>query len=179
MSKLQEFRERLNLTQKELFEKSGISIRTIQRIEAGTAPKGHTLKVLATTLGIAETELLNTKEKIGVMNYTLLKFINLSSLLGSVFPPVNILLPLLIMIIKKQFNPIAKQIVSVQISITIASFIIFMVSALIKNWFSLGNEFTMIIMALLVLANVCVIIINTAGIDKNKDLYIRLNFSFI
>jgi hypothetical protein len=83
------------------------------------------------------------------------------------------------MIIKKQFNPIAKQIVSVQISITIASFIIFMVSALIKNWFSLGNEFTMIIMALLVLANVCVIIINTAGIDKNKDLYIRLNFSFI
>ena len=179
MSKLQEFRERLNLTQKELFEKSGISIRTIQRIEAGTAPKGHTLKVLATTLGITETELLNTKEKLGVLNYTLLKFINLSSLLGTVFPPVNILLPVLIMIFKKQFNPIAKQIVSVQISITIVSFIIFMICALIKNWFSLGNEFTMIIMALLVLANVCVIIINTAGIDKNKDLYIRLNFSFI
>ena len=79
MSRLQEFRESLNMTQKELFEKSGISVRTIQRIEAGTEPKGHTLKILATTLGISENDLLKKNEGAGELNYTLLKLINLSS----------------------------------------------------------------------------------------------------
>ncbi|MGY8914209.1 MAG: helix-turn-helix domain-containing protein [Flavobacteriales bacterium] len=179
MSRLQEFRESLNLTQKELFEKSGISVRTIQRIEAGTDPKGHTLKALANAMGISENELLQKNESSGEMNYTLLKLINLSSLLGTTFPPVNILLPLLIMFAKKQFNPLAKQIVSVQIIMTVLSFIIFMTSALLKNWFSLGNAFTMGVLALLVLANIFVIIRNTAAIDKKKKLYIKLNFSLI
>ncbi|ALM08211.1 DNA-binding protein [Sediminicola sp. YIK13] len=179
MSRLQEIRESLNLTQKELFEKSGISVRTIQRIEAGTEPKGHTLKVLATTLGISENDLLKKNEGTGELNYTLLKLINLSSLLGTIFPPANILLPLLIMFAKKQFNPLAKQIVSVQILMTILSFIIFMTSAFLKNWLALGNEFTLMVMVLLVLANIFVIIRNTAAIDKTKQLYFRLNFSFI
>ena len=179
MSRLQEIRESLNLTQKELFEKSGISVRTIQRIEAGTEPKGHTLKVLATTLGISENDLIKKNEGTGELNYTLLKLINLSSLLGTIFPPANILLPLLIMFAKKQFNPLAKQIVSVQILVTILSFIIFMTSAFLKNWLALGNEFTMMVMVLLVLANIFVIIRNTAAIDKTKRLYYRLNFSFI
>lgn len=179
MSRLQEFRENLNLTQKELFEKSGVSIRTIQRIEAGTEPKGHTLKTLANTLGISEKELLAKNESSGEVNYTLLKLINLSSLLGTIFPPVNILLPLLIMFVKKQFTPLAKQIVSVQIIMTVLSVIIFMISALLRNWFSLGNAFTMAVMVLLVLANIFVIIRNTAAIDKNKELHIKLNFSFI
>jgi len=99
--------------------------------------------------------------------------------LGTISPPVNILLPLLIMFAKKQFNPLAKQIISVQIIMTVLSVIIFMISALLKNWFSLGNEFTMAVMVLLVLANIFVIIRNTAAIDKNKELYKKLNFSFI
>ena len=43
-----------NLTQEELSEKSKISVRTIQRIEAGTEPKGHTLRALAQALDIEE-----------------------------------------------------------------------------------------------------------------------------
>lgn len=179
MSRLQEFRESLNLTQKELFKKSGISVRTIQRIEAGTEPKGHTLKVLATTLGISENDLLKKNKGTGELNYTLLKLINLSSLLGTIFPPLNILFPLFIMIAKKQFNPLTKQILSVQIIMTILSFIIFMTSAFIKNWFSNGNGFTMVVIVLLVLTNMFVIIRNTAALDKHKKLYIKLNFSFI
>ena len=44
MSKLKKYRQKLNLTQKELAQSTNISIRTIQRIEAGQQPKGHTLK---------------------------------------------------------------------------------------------------------------------------------------
>ena len=46
-----------NLTQEELSEKSKISVRTIQRIEAGTEPKGHTLRALARALDVEEYSL--------------------------------------------------------------------------------------------------------------------------
>ena len=44
MSKLKNLREFQNLTQEELAEKSGVSVRTIQRIETGKKPKGYTLR---------------------------------------------------------------------------------------------------------------------------------------
>jgi transcriptional regulator with XRE-family HTH domain len=46
-SKIQQLREQNNLTQSELAEQTGLSLRTIQRIEAGNIPKGSTLQVLA------------------------------------------------------------------------------------------------------------------------------------
>uniref|UniRef100_UPI0030098B92 helix-turn-helix domain-containing protein n=1 Tax=Gaetbulibacter jejuensis TaxID=584607 RepID=UPI0030098B92 len=43
---LKALRDKKHLTQEELAKQSGLSIRTIQRIEAGQEPKGHTAKVL-------------------------------------------------------------------------------------------------------------------------------------
>jgi transcriptional regulator with XRE-family HTH domain len=179
MSKLTLFRQNLNLTQEELAEKSGISVRTIQRIEAGITPKGYTLRTLAHTLGIEESELLDKASNVYEVDITLLKLINLSSLPFTFIPPVNILLPLIIMAVKKQFNPLAKQIVSVQIIWTIFSAIIFMLSAIMKNWFSLDRRFVLLVMIVLILTNVFIILKNTIAIDKNKMLRIKLKFSFI
>lgn len=83
------------------------------------------------------------------------------------------------MFAKKQFGPVAKQIVSVQIIWSISAFIIFMLAAFMKNWFSLGNKFTLVIMILLVLSNVFIILKNAAEIDKKGTLFFRLNFSII
>ena len=154
-------------------------MRTIQRIEAGTEPKGHTLKTLAKALGLKENELLEKNDESDGINYTLLKLINISSLPFAFIPPANIALPIIIMLTKKQFNPLTKQVVSVQILWAVLSVIIFMISSLMKNWFSLGSKFILIIMILLILANVFFILINAAEIDKNKKLYIKLNFSLI
>src|SRR5208337_1465013 len=136
MSKLYEFRERLNLTQEELAEKSSVSVRTIQRIEAGLQPKGFTLKALAKALKINENELLVKKE----INISILKLINLSSLPFTFLPPLNIVLPLIIMFAKKQLNSITKQIVTVQILWTILSAFIFIISVLMKNLLSLTTR---------------------------------------
>ena len=57
MPELKKIRELKNLTQEELAEKSGLSVRTIQRIEAGVQPKGYTLKVLALSLDVPERDL--------------------------------------------------------------------------------------------------------------------------
>lgn len=89
MSKLISFREKLNLTQEELAEKSGLSVRTIQRIESGANPKGYTLRKLAQALGINENELLEAREiqEENLEDIMLLKLINLSSLPLTFIPP--------------------------------------------------------------------------------------------
>ncbi|UZO80625.1 helix-turn-helix domain-containing protein [Aquimarina sp. ERC-38] len=93
MNKLLEYREKLNLTQEELAQKAGVSTRTIQRIEKGTEPKGHTLKVLAKALGVSEDNLKENKSLSDkkAIDYQMAKYINLSSILGVIFPPFNIL----------------------------------------------------------------------------------------
>jgi len=191
MSELKKIREKRNLTQEELAEKSGISVRTIQRIEAGTTPKGYTLKTLAESLEVSENDLLTsetikeeividevidtTEENHSLFNSGLIKIINLSSLPFAWLPIANFLLPLLIMFFTKEKSPIVKQIISLQIFLAIISPIIFMLIALLK----LGSVSVMITMIVLVLANVYIILRNAYEIDKKQSLRYKLNFSFI
>lgn len=56
-------RKRQSLSQKELAEKSGVSLRTIQRVENGeTEPTGETLKRIASSFGITPNELMERDE---------------------------------------------------------------------------------------------------------------------
>ena len=190
MSQLKKIREEKNLTQEELSEKSGLSVRTIQRIEAGTEPKGYTLKTLISTLDISEKDLLiptifNDKIEIGepilttdneeIFNSSLIKIINISSLPFAWFPIVNFLPPLLIMIFTKEKSQIVKQIISLQIFLAIISPLIFLIVAFLK----LGSASVMITMVSLTLANVFLILRNAYEIDKKQKLRYKLNFNII
>ncbi|MEJ5106336.1 helix-turn-helix domain-containing protein [Chryseobacterium sp. MYb328] len=196
MSKLKATREQKNLTQEELSEKSKISVRTIQRIEAGTEPKGHTLRALAQALEIEETSLQETfvipetkpsdeitletapevKEELQPeINYSLVKIINLSSLLFTLLPPLNILVPLLLMFTMKQRNNLVRQIISVQIIWTVMAPVVFMLGIFLK----LGRQFTLVLMIVIVLSNIFIILRNAMEIDQNKKMYFRLNFNMI
>lgn len=201
MSELKKIREEKNLTQEELAEKSGISVRTIQRIEAGTEPKGYTLKTLASTLEISEKDLLvpviqkeeikveepilinefetekpiSTTEEVEIFKSTLIKIINLSSLPFAWFPIANFLPPLLIMIFTKEKSQLAKEIISLQILLAIICPIIFLIVAFLK----LGSASVMITMVGLTLINVFIILRNSYEIDKTQSLRYKLNFSVI
>lgn len=179
MSKLSEHREKLNLTQDELAEKAGISVRTIQRIESGVKPKGHTLRTLSEVLNISENDLRENKSETQPIDFQLVKMINLSSILGIVLPPINILLPFFIMKRKKEINELTKQIISIQILWTIIAFTCFILSPFVRKWFDISNQLTLIIIILSVLVNLFIIVRNTISIDKNQKLSICLNFSFI
>jgi transcriptional regulator with XRE-family HTH domain len=190
MSKLKVLRELLNLTQEELSEKSGISVRTIQRIETGKDPKGYTLRILAKALELEESE-LQTQETEGeniniteekeeseeaiLINYSSLKLINLSSIPFIVIPPLNIIVPLVLMLTMKQKNILTKELITVQILWTIIAPIVFMLGIFLK----LGNQFTLILMILIALSNVFIILRNAIEIDRNKKLFYKLNFSMI
>ena len=179
MSKVKEKREELNITQEQLAEKCGVSTRTIQRIEAGTEPKGHTLNALANVLGLEVSDLKEGPSVVVHSDHSWLKFINFSSLPLTVVPPLNIVLPLIIMYAKKEVNVMSKQVVTLQILWTICAFIIFMLASLIKNWFRFGSKLILIVMILLVLSNVFIILRNAVEIDKKGKLFFRLNLSFI
>ena len=176
-------------------------MRTIQRIEAGTEPKGYTLKTLASTLEVSEKDLLitdipteeiiidspilmdeietqqaiSTIENDEIFNSTLIKIINLSSLPLAWFPIANFLPPLLIMIFTKEKSPIVKQIISLQIFLAIISPIVFLIVA----FFKLGSASVMITMVSLTLANVFIILRNAYEIDKKQKLRYELNFNII
>jgi transcriptional regulator with XRE-family HTH domain len=191
MSKLKSKRELLNLTQEELSEKSGVSVRTIQRIESGKEPKGYTLRVLAEKLNIKEKELQDKPIEIGTkedfkenpilneepvaINYSTVKWINLSSLPFIIVPLFNILVPLFLMLYFKIKHPIIKQIISLQIMWTIAAPILFIFGIFLK----LGNNFTLVMMIAIVLSNVYLILRNTIELDKHQKLHYQLYFSMI
>lgn len=178
MSKLTKYREKLNLTQEELAGKSGISVRTIQRIEAGAKPKGHSLNVLAQALNVSKEQL--TEESNGPsFNKKLIKLINLSSLPFVIIPLANIIIPLLIIYYKKEFNSLTKQIVSVQIFWTILTTILFLLSPFINRMFSSENKLTLIVIIVSILVNIFIILRNTIALDKKNKLHIKLNFSFL
>ncbi|MFT4780309.1 MAG: transcriptional regulator with XRE-family HTH domain [Flavobacteriales bacterium] len=178
MSKLSEYREKQNLTQDDLAEKSGVSVRTIQRIEAGAHLKGHTLKVIASALKLDPSLLSAFPKEENAYNYPLIKMINLSSLLFFI-PLCNIMVPLLIMHFAKQKNHLTRQIVSVQIMWTLASFVLILMSPFIQKWFSLNRQLILLVAMACFLVNIFIILRNTMGIDKTKELYIKLNFSII
>lgn len=178
------------MTQEELSDKSGVSVRTIQRIEAGKLPKGYTLRVLANALAIEANELIETpSEKLALqvpetidkpqalvaVNYAALKLINLSTIPFIIFPPLNIIVPFLLVRLLKQKNIVSNQLISIQIFWTIISPVIFMLGIFLK----LGNKFTLALMVLIVLSNLFIILSNAIGLDKNERLRITLNFSML
>ncbi|MGB5190238.1 helix-turn-helix domain-containing protein [Robiginitalea sp.] len=175
---LKALREQKHLTQEELSEASGISIRTIQRIEAGQLPKGHTAKALARALDIALDSLQNTDLTTENRDYSLIKIINLSSAFVTFIPLLNIILPLAIMHFRKQYNSLTKQIISLQILWTIVSALIFLLTGFLKISLSLSRHITLWVIIALILINLIVILVNAANIDRNKKLYFKLNFNF-
>ncbi|GAA0749748.1 hypothetical protein GCM10009431_29720 [Gaetbulibacter jejuensis] len=179
MSRLKKIREKLNITQEELAEKSGVSVRTIQRIEAGTEPKGYTLKSLAKALEIEENSLLLEQDETIESDLGVLKLINFSALPFTVIPPLNIIVPLIIMFVKKEFNAITKQLVTIQIVWTILAVIIFMAASFLKNWLDLNSKSILVVMIFLLLSNLFIVIRNAFEIDKKGRLYFQLKFSII
>ncbi|MBX2874802.1 MAG: helix-turn-helix domain-containing protein, partial [Saprospiraceae bacterium] len=96
---LPRLRKQRGLSQEALADLSGLSIRTIQRIEAGVSkPRAFTLKTLAEALEVELSELtrLDKSGSDASKDYRFVKWMNLSILGQLVLPLANIALPLII-----------------------------------------------------------------------------------
>ncbi|OFX29905.1 MAG: DNA-binding protein [Bacteroidetes bacterium GWF2_42_66] len=157
-------------------ENSGLSLRTIQRIENGeTEPRGDSLKRLAMTFGVSPDEIIDwqTFEDRNVLN-----LLNLSQLGFLAFPILGIVIPLAIWILKKDkvknVDRIGKSILNFQITWTIVFFLTYLVwilNTILHLGLPLSVFGPVVIIATLYIFNILMIIINSVRCYKVKETY--------
>lgn len=123
--RIKSLRNRKGFSQEELSKRTGLSLRTIQRIENGeTEPRGDSLKRLAIAFDVSSDEIIDwtVQEDKGFLTS-----LNLSALSFIFFPLLGILIPLIIWISKKDkirnLNEIAKDLLNFQITWTMMLFL--------------------------------------------------------
>ncbi|WP_407497347.1 helix-turn-helix domain-containing protein [Elizabethkingia anophelis] len=176
---VQKLREEQNLTQTELAEKSGVSLRTVQRIEAGNILKGFTLKALAGALEVDPEDLVAKKDE--VRNVERAKLINLSALLGLAIPLGGIIFPLILTYKTKDAKnrELGKSIVSVQIVLAFIVSVSMIISPFIQKALSVKFPIFIIPLVTLICLKLFVVIHNGVSLNKNGDIFIRLKTSFL
>lgn len=178
--KIKELRTRKGLSQEELSEKSGLSLRTVQRIENGeTEPRGDSLKKLANSLGASPDELIDWTIQ---ENRGYLVFLNLSSLSFVLFPLLGFLIPFIMLSAKKDkikdINLIGSAIINFQITwnIFLLPFLILVAYKFLKmvlsggDFISISELMTLLVVVLLYIYNLILILINAVRIYNNKKV---------
>ncbi|MGI9568180.1 MAG: DUF4870 domain-containing protein [Desulfobulbia bacterium] len=183
-TRIKELRQRKGFSQEELADKTGLSLRTIQRIENGeTEPLGDSLRRLAAAFDVDPNELTDWQLKEDNGYLTLL---NLSSLSFVIFPLLGVIIPLAIWTIKKDkvrdADKVGKALLNFQITWSIILFII-VLTMILQSVFGveLGlSMYTIMLVGLVIyLYMVLMIIINTVKILNNRQVRYIPAFKFL
>ncbi len=195
---LKEHRLHLNLSQHELAEQSGVSIRTIQRIEKGSSTGSpYVIRALCKSLNIdPENLIINpeeiivhipaTTESVDLVKNTYdrrLKYINFSALSILCFPFLNLVLPTVFyFVFKKSLSNVrdkeaALKILSFQILWSVLTLILMIFIPVIDHYFLRIDqimEIPLFIWGYLVLVVILTLVtLNTASdINKAKNLLV-------
>lgn len=176
---VQTLREAKNLTQSELAEKSGLSLRTIQRIEAGNIPKGFTLRTLAEALQTEPENLTSKKQHTAEINRA--KLINISVLSSLIIPFGNIIFPSLLIYRTKEVKAkeLGKSILSIQLIYTFILCTLMIASPFIQKAFSIKMPIFIVFLVVLKGINVFITFKNGSSLNRKGELYIKLKSSIL
>jgi len=181
--KLKALRHQKGMSQEILAEESGLSLRTIQRIEnSETNPTGDSLKRLANSLNVNPDELIDWAIK---EDNRYLVFLNLSTLTFLFFPLLGIIVPFMLWTSKKDkiknINKLGRDLINFEITWTMFLFFIPLSMFLLSKFgflesFSLSDIFTATVIMYII--NVLFVLFNTFRISNKKDVryYPRLKF---
>ncbi len=182
--RVKDLRNRKGLSQEELAENTGLSLRTIQRIENGeTEPRGDSLKRLAMAFSVSPDEIVDwtVQEDTGFLTS-----LNLSALSFILFPLLGIIVPMIIWVAKKDkikdANKVAKNILNFQITWTMILFIGFLLviislaykmnieSNISASMFAPSWIMNLFFLGVMYSYNLIMVIINTFRIANGKDV---------
>ena len=181
--RIKELRKQKGMSQEFLAEESGLSLRTIQRIENGeTNPTGESLKRLSNALNVNPDELIDWSIK---EDKRYLTFLNLSALTFLFFPLLGILIPFILWTSRKgkikNINKLGRDLINFEITWTMFLFFIPLSMFLLSKFgflesFSLSDIFTATVIMYII--NVLFVLFNTFRISNKKDVryYPRLKF---
>ena len=183
-TRLKELRNQKGMSQEVLADESGLSLRTIQRIENGeTNPTGDTLKRLSNALNVNPDELIDWSIK---EDKKYLIFLNLSALTFLFFPMLGILVPFILWSLKKgkikNINKLGKDLINFEITWTILlffiPFLLFLLSkiGLIES-LTLYVIFTVI--GIMYFINLIFILLNTLSISNEKNVMYYPQIKFL
>ena len=173
--RVKEIRNQKGMSQEILAEESGLSLRTVQRIENGESnPTGDTLKRLSNALQVNPDGLIDWTIK---EDKEYLIFLNLSALSFIFFPLLGILVPFIMWTSKKgklkNVNKIGRELINFEITWTILLFFIPFSWFIINKIGLLENLTFSTIIAIAVMMyflNFIFITFNTFRISNKKDV---------
>lgn len=179
MANLKTLREAKNLTQTELAEKSGLSLRTIQRIESGNILKGFTLKAIAKALDLDPEDLFSSTEE--SIDLDRAKLINLSALSGLIIPFGGIIFPAILTYKTKDpvNRKLGKNIISLQIVLAAVVSILMIISPFIQKAISIKFPLFLIPLILFIVVKTFIIFKNGISLNKRHELSIKLKTNFL
>ena len=181
--RVKELRKRNGMSQELLAENSGLSLRTIQRIENGeTQPTGDSIKRLSSALHVTPNELIDWQI---IEDSKALLLLNLSQLCFIAFPLLGILIPLIIWTSKKDkindIDHVGKSILNFQISWTLLLFLLiiglFITSKLELTTISFAG--ILITISAMYFLNFLVAIANTFRYHNGKSVKYLPAFQFL
>ncbi len=176
-NKLKALRTLQNLTQGDLSESSGVSIRTIQRIEKGLSNgSAHTIRSLARALNVESTVLAPTTDQAGALSeddLSTVQLINFSILSIFLIPFGNLIVPSLIFSVNKTSQTVSslgRKIISFQIiSTVILAFLTIMIFLLIDRGSGAIPLPVLICYVMYVTVSIFVVFQTAIHITKNKE----------
>lgn len=182
--RVKELRNQRGMSQEFLAEESGLSLRTIQRIEKGESnPTGESLKRLANALNVSPDELIDWSIK---EDKKFLTYLNLSALTFLFFPLLGILIPFILWTSKKgkikNINKLGKDLINFEITLTILLFFIPILLFVISK-IGLIEDITfstfVIIIGILYFFNLTLILLNTFRISNEKTVIYAPKITFL
>jgi transcriptional regulator with XRE-family HTH domain len=191
--RVKELRKRKGLSQEDLSENSGVSLRTIQRIEnAETEPTGETLKRISNALNVVPEELIDWTI---IEDRGYLKAMNLSALTFILFPLLGILVPLIMWVSKKDklkdVNKVGKKVINFQITWTLILFAGLILNVLVLtsrinstgdisvDYFISSQKFNLIFITIMYVLNIVFTIFNTYRIQKIQNVFYQPKINFV
>lgn len=186
MSIIKELRKKSGFTQTDLSKETGLSLRTIQRLEANNKkPKGHTLVALSEVFNMEPSGLLNkftAKEEVSDSDSLSIKIINLSALSLFIIPFGNILFPIIIWYKKRQSKIVdetGRRIINFQIIWSILLCILLSVSPFLGDKIPSPIPLILIILFTAMLINIMIISFTAISLQRNNLNFLNLPIRFL
>ena len=174
MNIIKELREKSGYTQTDLAEKSGLSLRTIQRLETSSKPpKGHSLTVLSKTFNVEPSvfqEGFLSVEQHRESDVLSIKLINLSILAFFGIPFGNIIVPFILWRKKRGSKPVdqaGRKIINTQIIWSVILAFLLCLSPFIDNRSS--DSFPLILVVLFTAISINLVLVGFTAFLIQRD----------
>ena len=186
MNIIKNIREKSGYTQLELSKKTGLSLRTIQRIESkNKEPKGHSLTVLSEVFDMEPSELqdqFKSIEQTKASETTSIRLINLSVLSFIGIPFGNIILPFILWRRNhksKFIDEMGRRIVNFQIIFSVVLSILLCISPFIGRVFFSNTPIILIVLFLAYVVNIVIVCHTAIKLQRNNFDFLNLPIRFL